>query len=430
MNDGVSKGQGNSRYLKSNIPASTTLQQLISMLNNGTFPVDFNGINEAGWLQIGTALNKANLFSDQTAAKYPDGTETVDGALNVLSTASLVQSKSRTPILLNNLSVGDTIKLLKNNVVTEFMVMQKNYESGLNGGNRILFIQTTTESSIAWSDSGGSDYKNSDIDEMLNDTYKSEFDTAIQDLMGSTTFYYSPNRNADLTTLSRPVFLLSGTEFGATDRYMAIEGSPTDGAKIFFNDHFTTVHVRSWTRSPSREESGRVWLLYRSDSSKTEPYVMDYGSDTTDPYNPAFTLPGNVTLYQDEDGIVYTEDKTEKTITDIFGNPITTGSKIETGSYIGTNAHGESYPTALTFSFVPKLVIVARAYGTGASLVPGGDYWTSSFIWIPGVDKTKINSDSYVYITLNNNTLSWYAEGNYGNQLNNIGETYSYLAIG
>lgn len=82
MNDGVSKGQGNSRYLKSNIPANTTLQQLISMLNNGTFPVDFNGINEAGWLQIGTALNKANLFSDQTAAKYPDGTETVDGALS------------------------------------------------------------------------------------------------------------------------------------------------------------------------------------------------------------------------------------------------------------------------------------------------------------------------------------------------------------
>lgn len=82
MIDSVSKGQGNSRYLKSNIPASTTLQQLISMLNNGTFPVDFNGINEAGWLQIGTALNKANLFSDQTAAKYPDGTETVDGALS------------------------------------------------------------------------------------------------------------------------------------------------------------------------------------------------------------------------------------------------------------------------------------------------------------------------------------------------------------
>ena len=34
--------------------------------------------------QEGTPLNKANLFSDETAAKYPAGTETVDGALAAL----------------------------------------------------------------------------------------------------------------------------------------------------------------------------------------------------------------------------------------------------------------------------------------------------------------------------------------------------------
>ena len=34
--------------------------------------------------QEGTPLNKANLFSDETAAKYPAGTETVDGALDYL----------------------------------------------------------------------------------------------------------------------------------------------------------------------------------------------------------------------------------------------------------------------------------------------------------------------------------------------------------
>nr|DAU71617.1 MAG TPA: hypothetical protein [Caudoviricetes sp.] len=116
MNDGVSKGQGNSRYLKSNIPASTTLQQLISMLNNGTFPVDFNGINEAGWLQIGTALNKANLFSDQTAAKYPTGTETVDGALGAIPDAVAAVGDLKTTV---RSSLGSKWLLCNGDVVSQ-----------------------------------------------------------------------------------------------------------------------------------------------------------------------------------------------------------------------------------------------------------------------------------------------------------------------
>lgn len=68
MKDFVSLGNGDSRYLKSNIPSNTTLAQLITMLRNGTFPFDFNGINPAGIAQIGTGLNKENLLNDDTAA--------------------------------------------------------------------------------------------------------------------------------------------------------------------------------------------------------------------------------------------------------------------------------------------------------------------------------------------------------------------------
>lgn len=85
MENLVPLGTGNSRFMKSNIPASTTLAQLIQMLNNGTFPYDIGPLNSAGISQQGTPLNKATLFSDTTAALYPGGTETPDAALAVLA---------------------------------------------------------------------------------------------------------------------------------------------------------------------------------------------------------------------------------------------------------------------------------------------------------------------------------------------------------
>jgi len=66
MQDFIPKGTGNSRYLKSNIPANTTLPQLIAMLNAGTFPIDLNGVNSAGINQLGTPLNKNTLLNDDT----------------------------------------------------------------------------------------------------------------------------------------------------------------------------------------------------------------------------------------------------------------------------------------------------------------------------------------------------------------------------
>ncbi len=39
----------------------------MSALIAGTFPIDLNGINAAGWTQQGTPLDKANLLADSTA---------------------------------------------------------------------------------------------------------------------------------------------------------------------------------------------------------------------------------------------------------------------------------------------------------------------------------------------------------------------------
>lgn len=67
MKDGIVNGNGDSRYLKSAIPANITFAQFVQKLRDGTLPIDFNGINAAGWEQLGTPLNKTNVLKDSTA---------------------------------------------------------------------------------------------------------------------------------------------------------------------------------------------------------------------------------------------------------------------------------------------------------------------------------------------------------------------------
>lgn len=85
MIDSVLKGTGNSRFLKSAVPAWTSWADALAMLQAGTFPIDFNGINTEGFQQVGTPLNKANLLKDATAAQIglPPST-TPDGMFQAL----------------------------------------------------------------------------------------------------------------------------------------------------------------------------------------------------------------------------------------------------------------------------------------------------------------------------------------------------------
>lgn len=80
MRDGIIKATGNSWNLKS-VPDFLTLyptyEAFVQALTDGTLPVDLNGMNPAGWSQMGTMLNKANLLKDATAALYGLGAEAV-----------------------------------------------------------------------------------------------------------------------------------------------------------------------------------------------------------------------------------------------------------------------------------------------------------------------------------------------------------------
>ena len=60
-----------------------TYADFVAALVAGTLPIDLNGINAAGWTQQGTALNKANLLTDATAAKFGlTGTAVINDVLD------------------------------------------------------------------------------------------------------------------------------------------------------------------------------------------------------------------------------------------------------------------------------------------------------------------------------------------------------------
>ena len=80
MKDSVIIGSGNSRYLKSVADFKTlypTYDDFAAALVAGTLPVDFNGINTAGFQQVGDVLGKNTLLKDETASLFGLGNTAV-----------------------------------------------------------------------------------------------------------------------------------------------------------------------------------------------------------------------------------------------------------------------------------------------------------------------------------------------------------------
>lgn len=267
MQDGIIKGTGNSRFLKS-VPdflrQYPTYESFVAALAAGTLPVDFNGINETGWKQLGTALNKGNLLSDETAAML-----------------GLVWKEIT--VDLSSVSEGDTIVLPEGNLPVDFLVTKLDYESSLNGARRVLLVRKGKLKLGRWNGTNVNTYAESFVDTYLNGEYKQLFPEDVRSAMGTTAFYYTPgNGNTSMTTLKRSVFLLSSNEFGLQkDSRVNEEGIPLPEAK-----KIPYVGPYSWTRSPDITGTQKVCL--RRDSNNNEFYDANVSSGT---YLPAFTLP-------------------------------------------------------------------------------------------------------------------------------------------
>ena len=201
---------------------------------------------------------------------------------------------------LGSISEGSVIKLKENGALVEFYVAKHNYESGLNGSGRTLVVRKDCYSmGGTWQNSTNA-YAGSEMDSLLNGTYKNLLDSDIRTAMGTTKFYYTPgNGNDTKTTLSRSVFVLSATEMGGSHAFMNAEGTALSGAVINLLKvaKWNGTAVICWTRSPVTGSTNRAWVLNSSGNSDTYTSTSAYG------VRPVFTLPSS--LLVSNNGPVY-----------------------------------------------------------------------------------------------------------------------------
>lgn len=102
MNDGIIKGEGNSRFLKTVadfLSKYPTYEAFARAFMEGTLPIDLNGINDAGWDQLPTWLNKKNLLEDLTAAIYNKGVDaTPNEVLEAIFAVGDIKVSTRTDL--------------------------------------------------------------------------------------------------------------------------------------------------------------------------------------------------------------------------------------------------------------------------------------------------------------------------------------------
>lgn len=219
---------------------------------------------------------------------------------------------------LGNKSVGSIIKLKENGTLVDFYVAKHDYENGLNGSGRTLVVRKDCYDTLQWHSSNVNAYASSAIDTWLNGTYKNLLDADIQSVIGTTKFYYTPgNGNTTVTTLSRAIFLLSGTELGQSHTYMKTEGTALSIASTLLIAYLNGSAVTQWTRSPFTNNTLYAWYLDSNGSLDYYGCSLAYGS------RPAFTLPS--TLSVSDDGSVSVN--TAPTITGSYATGTNLGTK-------------------------------------------------------------------------------------------------------
>lgn len=403
MQDLVALGTGNSRLMKSNISPSTTLSELISMLNNGTFPYDIGPLNAAGISQQGTALNKATLLKDATAALFGLGTDAVpDDVLKVLSQAALYKTVTPTAQL-GTLAEGSIIYLNENGQPVPFYVAKQNYEPTYNT-DRVLIVRKGAYQQGNWNETNVNTYNGSTIDTWMNGTYLQMLDSDVQSAVSTTNIPATSPYNSGVIRLEKSIFALSGTELGESGSPMNVEGSALPIVSILIR----LDESGQFTRSPLNNSTTNFYQFTSNGGLTEGNYQSSNG------YVPSFTLPASFEVLLSPVTGLYTVTNDL-----IMALP---SVQIETGSYTGTGTYGSSNPNTLTFGFVPKFVVVG--YATNQ--------------WLIFITTDAENSDAFYAstdypnkYTISGNELKWYTIGtNAVYQLNGSGLTYRFIAIG
>ena len=173
------------------------------------------------------------------------------------------------------------------------------YEPTLNGEGRELLVRKDVHSDRAWNSSGAVTYANSTIDRWQNNVYKKLFSASVQAMMGTTAFYYTPaGDDYTVTTLSRSVFLLSGTELGYAQNGLNVEGASLPITTLLRPAQYHGENWIWWTRSPTTSpQQLEVWNLGRFYEGvvQLDNYAPTYDFGA----RPCFTLPSTAIVTEE-----------------------------------------------------------------------------------------------------------------------------------
>lgn len=494
MIDSVLKGTGNSRFLKSAVPAGTSWADALAMLQDGTFPIDFNGINAEGFQQIGTPLNKANLLKDATAAQIglPPST-TPDGMFQALGNTGELHVWRKTVVTgaakvelepavsgyivsNNGSSYNQTIKYSstideKGNLSGTITTLTVSY----NTSNSDLFVLKgkyfeagTTEISSNLKSPGGVWYIPNDasiqyITGQPNTTgypyYYTHVATKMQKVVyapaGTTTTYpVSTNPNAyqedddakpagyTLGEVENNVQILSGGDNWPTTLYYADSVDvDNDGQLSLQSPNQYTFTTSSQYQNVSTLAVGRFIKIVPEASSgfSFRDGIWFVPSDAT-------VTVSNYKIYASKIQKVTGYPATPAGTTIEYLGKLGDKARVQVVSYVGTGTYGSDHPNSVTANFPIKLLAVQtisikgnngnfvdkNGYETKYSPFMIGDILSTQYTYGSGCGyKPDSFTNSYGKKSEDGKTFYWYTSAASPRyQFNDAGYTYTVLLIG
>lgn len=479
MKDSILKGAGNSRFLKSAVPAGTSWADALAMLQAGTFPIDFNGINAEGFQQVGTPLNKANLLKDATAAQIglPPST-TPDGMFQALGNTGELHVWRKTVVSSSEQPAGYTL----GDVITNSEIWVENrYEDAvfhyatsisvsdaglvsLVGEKTATIGHSNNGENIAEFDvfkgkfvyiSGGDNNKRQFIFYIpANATFHRDGNYSTNKIYadkeqrvnahgiippGTTSTYpVSTNPNAyqegsdtkpagyTLGEVETGKFIVGGASKSGSDQFSISESiNVNDSGEITQNSAQTvSISISSSSLSSAKSLIGKFIQCTSHNESDFSPGVIWY-------------IPSDAQITQDsrDSGgitvITYYVTKRQPvtgyaaipagTIIEYLGK-LGDKARVQVVSYVGTGTYGRDNKNQLTFSGKPRFVMVpGEAFGY-AYIPKGRFYYVIAGNYVTLEDLNCVWNDD-------TNTMTWYHSSYPYRQYNQSGTKYTFVAI-
>ena len=474
MIDSVLKGTGNSRFLKSAVPAGTSWADALAMLQAGTFPIDLNGINNAGFQQVGTPLNKANLLKDATAAQIglPPST-TPDGMFQALGNTGELHVWRKTVTTAQEIPAGYTLGDAESGTAfsvpnagsQNYVTLQYGPSITVNdaGGVSLTSVTGSIEFKRDSDVSAIYDIRNNFVKAIPNGGSNSAFDGVIfvpndcsfKNTAGIVTFgkFYRVNAyplTPAETTTTYPVStnpnayqecddakeagyvvgdVKTGTFAMATGNvqysYASSVSVSDDGTVSLVSPSSTTLSADASSRTIALSMRGKYVQATSSLANCGVPFSS--GSVVFLPADAVVSGTVDIDRYQPVTGYPAIPAGTTIEYLGKLGDK----ARVQVVSYVGTGTYGENNPNSLTFDFVPKMVIISTAqnmtfafFNTG---ILSGNFANKTVF---SVLSASITNRSYVSAKKDGKTISWYSTSSPDSHFNVSGAKYNAIAIG